>query len=108
MNLQAQIAAFAAEAAARTGRSKLEPYEALIRTLRQKRWTYAEISAALRDRFQVSAAPGTVHSFMKVRARTKPATPNATTPLTNEHRSPAPQPEQSPTNQPRRRFRLDF
>lgn len=80
MNLQEQIAAFAAEAEARTGRSKLEPYEALIRTLRQKRWTYAEISTALRERFHVSAAPGTVHSFMKVRARTKPAKTNATTP----------------------------
>ena len=108
MNLQEQIAAFAAEAEARTGRSKLEPYKALIRTLRQKRWTYAEISAALRERFQVSAAPGTVHSFMKVRAKMKPSTSDAPTPQANEHRSPLLQPEQSPPNQPRRRFRLDF
>jgi hypothetical protein len=102
MNLQEQIAAFAAEAATRTGRSKLEPYEGLIRTLRQKRWTYAEISTALRDRFQLSVAPGTVHSLMQVRARSKPSTPPALFP-------PVPQQSEPPGGSaPRKRFRLDF
>lgn len=101
MNLQEQIAAFAAEAEAHTGRSKLEPYDALIRTLRQKRWTYAEISAALRDRFQLSAAPGTVHSFMKVRFRKKPIGETIDkSPIRHN------EPERAP--QVQRRFRLDF
>lgn len=105
MDLQEQIATFAAEAATRTGRSKLEPYERLIRTLRQKRWTYAEISTALRDRFQVSATPGTVHSFMKVRARRQyPITPTHRGRLISETR---PQPSSPSTKKTPWRFNVD-
>lgn len=104
MNLQEQIAAFAAEAEAHTGRSKLEPYEALIRTLRQKRWTYAEISAALRERFHVSAAPGTVHSYMKARCRQKLI---ATMPSRAIHVTTTSS-GMKDTDTPKRRFHLDF
>lgn len=72
MSLDDDINAFLAAAETRPAASKLEPYAELIRTLRQRRWTFQEIAAALRDRFGLSVAPSTIHNFIKVRAKRKP------------------------------------
>ena len=53
----------------RAPRSKLEPHTEVIRVLRQKRRTYAEIAAFLREHLQLSVAPSTIHDFVKTRAR---------------------------------------
>jgi hypothetical protein len=50
-------------------RSKLEPHAEVIRLLRKKRRTYQEIAQFLREHLQVSAAPSTIHDFVKTRAR---------------------------------------
>jgi hypothetical protein len=49
--------------------SKLEPYREFIRECRAKRWSYPRIAAALREEHGLSAAPSTIFSFVKVRAR---------------------------------------
>ena len=49
----------------RAPRSKLEPHTEVIRVLRQKRRTYAEIAAFLREHLQLSVAPSTIHDFAK-------------------------------------------
>jgi len=68
MSLNDEIASFLAEVEARPPASKLEPYAGLIRSLRQRRWTFVQIAVALRERFNISVAPSTIHSFLKVRA----------------------------------------
>ena len=97
MGTDEKITNFLARAEARSAPSKLEPYHELIRTLRQRRWAYKEIAAALRDEFGTSAAPSTIHAFVKVRAkrRAPPALPPADSPLI------APAPTRKP------RFHLD-
>jgi hypothetical protein len=45
--------------------SKLEPYG----ECRAKRWSYPRIAAALREEHGLSAAPSTIFSFVKVRAK---------------------------------------
>ena len=69
MSLDEKIAEFLSQAAPRPAASKLEPYYELIRTLRQRRWTYQRIAVTLRDDFQVKVAVSSIHSFMKVRSR---------------------------------------
>jgi hypothetical protein len=76
MNLDQRISAFLAQSEARPALSKLEPYGEVIRTLRQRRWTYQEIAQALRDEFGVTAALSTIHAFMKVRGNRKGAPDN--------------------------------
>ena len=49
--------------------SKLEPYREFIRECRAKRWSYPRIAAALREIHGLSAAPSTIFSFVKVRAK---------------------------------------
>jgi hypothetical protein len=49
--------------------SKLEPYCEFIRECRAKRWSYPRIAAALREEHGLSAAPSTIFSFVKVRAK---------------------------------------
>jgi hypothetical protein len=71
MGTDEKITDFLTRAEARPAPSKLEPYHELIRTLRQRRWAYTEIAVALRDEFGVSAAPSTIHAFVKVRTRKK-------------------------------------
>ena len=71
MSLDDDISVFLAAAEARPPASKLEPYVELIRILRHRRWTFAEIAAALHDRFGLSVAPSTIHNFIKVRAHKK-------------------------------------
>jgi hypothetical protein len=49
--------------------SKLEPYREFIRECRAKRWSYPRIAAALREEHDLSVAPSTIFSFVKVRAK---------------------------------------
>jgi IS30 family transposase len=89
MSLDERISAFLAHADAEPARSKLEPYADLIRTLRQRRWTYVQIAQALRDEFTLSVHPTTIHAFVKVRAKRKTApscTPEATSPIAKRPR----------------------
>ena len=69
MSLDEQIADFLATADDRPPRSKLEPYADLIRGLRQRRWTYRKIAAALRERFGLATGKSSIHDFVRVRAR---------------------------------------
>lgn len=69
MNTEQKITDFLARAETRPAASKLDAYHQLIRTLRQRRWTYKEIAVVLRDEFGLSAAPSTIHAFVKVRAK---------------------------------------
>jgi len=89
MGLDQEIANFLKTTDTGIGGSKLEPYAELIRSLRQRRWTYRQITDALRTQFRVVVAPSTVFAFVKVRARRKagfvlpppvtpPGVPNAT------------------------------
>jgi hypothetical protein len=55
----------------RAPRSKLEPHRALIAELREKNYTYEQISAALKDRLNLSATASTINHFVKVRSRRK-------------------------------------
>jgi hypothetical protein len=71
VTLDEKIANFVARAETHPAASKLDRYHEMIRTLRQRRWTYKEIAAALRDEFGVTAAPSTIHAFVKVRAKKK-------------------------------------
>jgi hypothetical protein len=71
MSLEQEIANFLKTTDAGSGRSKLEPYAELIRGLRQRRWTYRQITGALHRQFGVVVAPSTVFAFVKVRARRK-------------------------------------
>lgn len=84
MSLNQKIASFLARTDSKPARSKLEPYADLIRTLRQRRWTYIEIARALRDEFAVEVHPTTIHAFVKVRAnqRRTPAIPPPTASVT--------------------------
>ena len=97
MSLNDDIAAFLAAAQARPATSKLEPYLELVRTLRQRRWTFVEIAAALHDRFGLCAAPSTIHNFLKVRAQKKD--------VVTLTASPTPLPKTQTA--PRPRFNLD-
>ncbi len=49
--------------------SKLNPYLEFIRDCRSKRWSYPQISKALRQEHQVYAAPSTIFSFVKARSK---------------------------------------
>jgi IS30 family transposase len=80
MSLHDQIAEFIAQADVRPARSKLEPYAELLRELRQRRWTFQRIAAALRERFGVSVSPSTIHDFVRVRAHRARIEPTATPP----------------------------
>jgi hypothetical protein len=79
MSLDQRISDFLAKSEARPAPSKLEPYAEVIRTLRQRRWTYQDIARALRDEFGVTAAVSTIHAFFKVRAKRRGA-PTMSTP----------------------------
>ena len=79
MSLEEKIAAYLVQAAEQPAASKLEPYTELVRSLRQKRWTYQRIAMALRDDFGLKVAPSTIHAFVKVRSKRSvaPARPSA-------------------------------
>jgi len=81
MSLEHKISEFLNRADPKPGASKLEPYTEMIRTLRQRRWTYVEIAGALHDEFGVSAAPSTIFAFTRVRAKRKGLQASSHTPL---------------------------
>ena len=49
-------------------RSRLEPYEELIRELRNRGRTYREIVQVLSEHCGFSTVPSTVHSFVRARS----------------------------------------
>jgi hypothetical protein len=49
-------------------RSRLEPYQELIREMRNRGRSYREIVQVLEEHCRVSAAPSTVHSFVQARS----------------------------------------
>jgi hypothetical protein len=100
MSLDDQIADFLAKADDRPPHSKLEPYAELIRGLRQRRWTYRKIAAALRERFGLATGKSSIHDFVRVRARRPRLEPPP------GHGLPE-QPPPSPTPR-KRRFHLDM
>jgi hypothetical protein len=102
MNLDDDIADFLRSAETKPAASKLESYAELIRELRTRRWTYVEIARALEKRFRISAAPSTIHHFVKVRAKRKTAKDSAGESKISETES-----LETPAARPRRRFRLD-
>ena len=55
-------------------RSKLEPHYEVIRELRRKRRTYAQIAHFLAEHLHVTVARTTIHAFVAVRARRKTMT----------------------------------
>ncbi|MFT3784081.1 MAG: hypothetical protein QM790_18905 [Nibricoccus sp.] len=71
MSLENKISEFLAQADTKPAASKLEPYAELIRTLRQRRWTYQQIAIAMKEQFGVTVAASTMHNFVKVRAKKK-------------------------------------
>jgi hypothetical protein len=101
MSLEDEIASFLAEVETRAPASKLEPYAGLIRSLRQRRWTFAQIATALRERFNLSVAPSTIHNFLKVRAGRRALTETPSPGASSPGGIPAP-----PTP-PRPRYHLD-
>lgn len=97
MELEKKIAQFLANAEAKPARSKLEPYDAVIRTLRQKRWTYKAIAEALTAEFGLKINPKTVWDYLKVHQGTaKTSIRESSAPATK-----------LPQETPRRRFNLD-
>lgn len=72
MSLDEKIATFLSRTEAKPAPSKLEPFAELIRTLRQRRWTYFQIAKALSEEFGVQVHLTTIHSFVKVRSRRDP------------------------------------
>jgi IS30 family transposase len=69
MSFDQKIADFLARSEAKQAPSKLEPFAELIRTLRQRRWTFGQIAAALLEEFGVRVHPTTIHAYVKVRVR---------------------------------------
>ena len=104
MSLDERITEFLAQAKPKAAQSKLEPYAELIRTLRQRRWTYIQIAATLRTEFGVTAAANTIFAFVKVRSGKGKGVLTMSTPEV----APAILPKPVGHNQPaRRRFTLD-
>ena len=61
-------------------RSRLEPYQELIRALRRKRFPYRKIAAILKERYQLEISKSAIHDFLKVRRKRSPAVPEAIAP----------------------------
>ena len=66
MDLEKKIADFLARADPKPTRSKLEPYDELIRTLRQRRWTFKMIAEVLNAEFGLKVNPKTVWDYLQV------------------------------------------
>ncbi len=93
MKIEQKIGDFLAKAESKPARSKLAAYDTLIRTLRQRRWTFAAIAQTLQTEFNLAVNPKTIWAYLQVR------------------RNPAPLPAKtgspSPSGTPKRRFNLD-
>ena len=104
MSLDEKITEFLAHAKPKAAQSKLEPYAELIRTLRQRRWTYLQIAATLQTEFGVTVAANTIFAFVKVRSGKGKGVLTMSTPEVASVTLPKP----AGPNQPaRRRFNLD-
>lgn len=97
MDLEKKITDFLARVEVRPPRSKLAPYDSLIRTLRRRRWTFEEIAHALASEFGLQVNPKTIWAYLHVRRDTD----NADAPIKT---TPVAQPRPS---QIKRRFNLD-
>lgn len=102
MSLDEKISTFLANAATKEAASKLEPFAELIRTLRQRRWTYTQIAETLRTEFGLTVHRTTVHAFVKARSGNKPGPFTMSPPLSSNR----PGTEVS-TASKRQRFNLD-
>jgi hypothetical protein len=102
MSLDEKIGTFLSKAATKEAASKLEPYAELIRTLRQRRWTYSEIADTLRTEFGLTVHRTTVHAFVKARSGNKPGPFTMASPVPGN--SPGAPVSTSPKRQ---RFNLD-
>lgn len=69
MNPDQKIAAFLAKAEVHPAKSKLAPYEEMIRRLRQNRWTYRQIAEALRSDFGVQVNPKSIWAYLHAECR---------------------------------------
>ena len=96
MNLEQKIGDFLTKAESKPARSKLAAYDALIRTLRQRRWTFAAIAQTLQTEFGLVVNPKTIWAYMKVRREPQQA------PLL-----PAKSETSLPNSPQKRRFNLD-
>jgi len=97
MELEKKIADFLAHTEAKPARSKLAPYDELIRTLRQRRWTFEAIAEALDTEFGLKINPKTIWAYLRVRrAVISPTGQKKTAPDTKAQLS-----------APKRRFNLD-
>ena len=67
MELEQKIAAFLAKVETKPARSKLAPFDGLIRSLRQKRWTLLAIAQTMETEFGLKVNPKTVWAYLKVR-----------------------------------------
>ena len=97
MDLEKQISDFLSRVETKPPRSKLAPYDALIRTLRRRRWTSQEIADALASEFGLRVNPKTIWAYLHSRRHAEEAyeAPKPTLPA---------QPQTSPA---KRRFNLD-
>lgn len=97
MDLDQRIKRFLEASAAKPERSKLAPFDELLRTLRKRRWTFVEIAQALEKEFGLKVNPKTIWAYLQVKERAKQRE-EAEKPIT-----PAPAAEP----RPKRRFNLD-
>lgn len=95
MDLDTKISEFLARAETRPARSKLEPYDALLRSLRTRRWTYQKIAQALAAEFGLKVNPKTIWAYLQVQRS-----------VVQHDTTPARSPVKAPTLQ-KRRFNLD-
>ncbi len=104
MDLDEKIKTFLAQTESKASRSKLEPYDELIRTLRKRHWTYRQIAAALRSDFGLTVCPSTIHFFVHARSKRSRGGPTDAPTASPTLGDPGPQ---NPSTVTRRRFHLD-
>jgi transposase len=97
MELEKKIADFLTRTEARPARSKLAPYDELIRTLRQRRWTFETIAEALDTEFGLKINPKTIWAYLQVRREVTSPTGQKKTD----------QDTKAQLSAPKRRFNLD-
>ena len=91
-------------------RSKLEPHADIIATLRRKRRTYREIARFLQEHLAITAAPSTIHDFVRIRRRRGKQIPSPPTPTgirsqqPDFHQKVAALKRRTPTEQPEPAF----
>jgi len=61
-------------------RSRLEPYDELIRALRRKRFPYRKIASILKERYQLETSKSAIHDFLRVRRKHSQVFPEAIAP----------------------------